>query len=80
MTNTEKSKAEKTLDEAIRKYKNASDDFEKYKCYMKKGDYASAETYLRKFQDAISYSEGIYYALAVIGFHHPKMKEFSDML
>lgn len=47
---------------------------------MKKGDYASTETYLRKFQDTISYSEGIYYTLVAIGFHHPKMKEFSDML
>lgn len=80
MTNTEKTKAEKILDEAIRNHRNAIDDWKTYERYMKKGDYASAETYLRKFQDAISYSEGIYYALAVIGFHHPKMKEFSDML
>lgn len=36
--------------------------------------------YLRKFQDGISYAEGIYNALVVIGFTHPKMKEFSDML
>ena len=67
MTNTEKAKAEKILNEAIRKYQNAN-------------DLISAETYLRKFQDGISYAEGIYNALVVIGFTHPKMKEFSDML
>lgn len=80
MTNTEKAKAEKILDEAIRKHKNAIDDWKEYERCMKKGDYASAETYLRKFQDGISYAEGIYSTLAAIGFRHPKMKEFSDML
>lgn len=80
MTNTEKTKAEKILDEAIRKHRNTIDDWKAYERCMKKGDYASTETYLRKFQDAISYSEGIYYTLVAIEFHHPKMKEFSDML
>lgn len=80
MTNTEKAKAEKTLDEAIRKHKNAIDDWKEYERYKKENDLVSAETYLRKFQDGISYAEGIYNALVVIGFTHPKMKEFSDML
>lgn len=80
MTNTEKAKAEKILDEAIRKYQNANDDWKEYERCKKENDFASAETYLRKFQDGISYAEGIYYALAAIGFRHPKMKEFSDML
>ena len=80
MTNTEKIKAEKILDEAIKKYQNANDDWKEYERYNKENDLASAETYLRKFQDGISYAEGIYCALAVIGFRHPKMKEFSDML
>lgn len=80
MTNTEKTKAEKILDEAIRKHKDAIDDWKEYERYKKEDDLISAETYLRKFQDAISYSEGIYVALVAIGFNHPKMKEFSDML
>ena len=80
MTNTEKTKAEKILDEAIRKHKNAINDWKEYEHYKKENDLASAETYLRKFQDGISYAEGIYNALVVIGFTHPKMKEFSDMM
>lgn len=80
MTNTERNKAEKILNEAIRKYQNANDDYKEYERYKKENDLVSAETYLRKFQDGISYAEGIYYALAAIGFRHPKMKEFSDML
>lgn len=80
MTNKEKVKAEKILDEAIRKYQNANDDWKEYERCTKENDLASAETYLRKFQDGISYAEGIYNALVVIGFTHPKMKEFSDML
>ena len=80
MTNTEKTKAEKIHDEAIRKYQNANDDWKEYERCKKENDLVSAETYLQKFQDGISYAEGIYNTLAVIGFRHPKMKEFSDML
>ena len=36
--------------------------------------------YLRKFSSAVNYAGGIYAALVAIGFNHPKMKEFSDML
>lgn len=83
MTNTEKAKAEKLIDEVIkviRKYQDTNDDWKAYKRYKKENDLVSAETYLRKFQDGISYAEGIYKALVVIGFTHPKMKELSDML
>lgn len=80
MTNTEKAKAEKILDEAIRKHKNAIDDWKEYERCKKENDLVSAEIYLRKFQDGISYAEGVYNALVTIGFAHPKMKEFSDML
>lgn len=80
MTNTEKAKAEKLIDKAIRKYQSANDDWKEYERYKKENDLVSAETYLRKFQDGISYAEGIYNALVVIGFTHPKMKEFSNML
>ena len=80
MTKTEKAKAEKILDEAIRKHKNAIDDWKEYERCKKENDLVSAETYLRKFQDGISYAEGIYNALVTIGFNHPKMKEFSDMM
>ena len=80
MTNTEKTKAEKILDEAVRKHKNAIDDWKAYERCKKENDFVSAETYLRKFQDGISYAEGIYNALVTIGFTHSKMKEFSDML
>lgn len=80
MTNTEKSKAEKILDEAIRKHKNAINDWKEYERYKKENHLLLAETYLRKFQDGISYAEGIYNALVAIGFTHPKMKEFSNML
>lgn len=80
MTNTEKAKAEKLIDKAIRKYQSANDDWKEYERYKKENDLVSAETYLRKFQDGISYAEGIYNALVVIGFTHPKMKELSDML
>ena len=80
MTNTEKIKAEKILDEAIRKHKNAINDWTEYERCKKENNLVSAEIYLRKFQDGISYAEGIYHALVTISFTHPKMKEFSDML
>ena len=80
MTNTEKIKAEKFLDEAIRKHKNTINDWKEYERCKKENDLVLAETYLRKFQDGISYAEGIYNALVAIGFTHPRMKEFSDML
>lgn len=50
MTNTEKAKAEKILDKAIRKYQNANNDWKEYERYMKENDFASAEICLRKFQ------------------------------
>lgn len=83
MTKLEKDKAEKLIDEvikAIRNYQDTNDDWKAYERYKKENDFVSAETYLRKFQDGISYAEGIYKALVVIGFTHPKMKELSDML
>lgn len=83
MTNIEKAKAEKLIDEVIkviRKYQDTNDDWKAYEHCKEENDLVSAETYLRKFQDGISYAEGIYKALVVIGFTHPKMKELSDML
>ena len=83
MTNIEKAKAEKLIDEVIkiiRKYQDTNDDWKAYERCKEENDLVSAETYLRKFQDGISYAEGIYKALVVIGFTHPKMKELSDML
>jgi hypothetical protein len=83
MTKLEKDKAEKLIDEvikAIRNYQDTNDDWKAYERYKKENDLVSAETYFRKFQDGISYAEGIYNALVTIGFTHPKMKEFSDML
>lgn len=83
MTNIEKAKAEKLIDEVIkviRKYQDTNDDWKAYERCKEENDLVSAETYLRKFQDGISYAEGIYKALVVIGFNHPKMKEFSDMM
>ena len=47
MTNTEKAKAEKILDKAIRKYQNANNDWKEYERYMKENDFASAEICLR---------------------------------
>lgn len=80
MTNTEKAKAKKILDKAIRKYQNANNDWKEYERYMEENDFASAEMHLRKFSRAVNYTEGIYDALIAIGFKHPKMKEFSDIL
>lgn len=83
MTKLEKDKAEKLIDEVIkviRKYQDTNDDWKAYERYKKENDLVSAETYFRKFQDGISYAEGIYNALVTIGFTHPKMKELSDML
>lgn len=50
MTNTEKVKAEKILDEAIRKYQNTNSDWKEYERYKKENDLVSAEICLRKFQ------------------------------
>lgn len=80
MTKLEKNKAEKLIDKALRNYKNSQDDWELYEKFKNENNSVEAEIHLRKFQNSISYAEGIYQALAVLGFDHPKMKEFSKLL
>lgn len=80
MTRVEKEKSEILIDEAFINYECSQAEWEIYEAFKKEGNSIEAEFHLRRFQDKRSFAEGIYQALAVMGFDHPKMKEFSKLL
>lgn len=80
MTRAEKEKVEILIDEAFINYKCSEAEWEMHESFKKEGNFIDAEFHLRRFQDKRSFAEGIYQALAVMGFNHPKMKEFSKLL
>ena len=80
MTRVEKEKSEILIDEAFINYKCSQTEWEIYEAFNKEGNSIEAEFHLRRFQDKRSFAEGIYQALAVLGFKCPKMKEFSKLL
>lgn len=80
MTKLEKSKAEKLIDDALRKYKESQDDWKSYETSKKENNITEAKLHLMKFQSNRSYAQGIYQALVVLGFKHPKMEEFTKIL
>lgn len=80
MTRVEKEKSEILIDEAFINYKCSQTEWEIYESFKKEGNSIEAEIHLRRFQDKRSFAERIYQALAALGFKHPKMKEFSELL
>lgn len=80
MTRVEKEKSEILIDEAFINYECSQTEWEIYESFKKEGNSIEAEIHLRRFQDKRSFAEGIYQVLAALGFKHPKMKEFSELL
>ncbi|MDE7423947.1 MAG: hypothetical protein K2N51_09670 [Lachnospiraceae bacterium] len=78
MTKVEYGKCEKLMFDAIQKAKQADEEYKAYNQLIK-NDKIRAEIEQRKADQHIGYAEGIN-VLAVIGFKHDRMKEFSELL
>lgn len=77
MTKQEKDKCEKLMDEAVRNAENANEEFYKAgKCY----DTTERHILETKAWSHRGYAEGIYQALAVIGYKSEKMEEIGKRI
>lgn len=80
MTKQEKDKCEKLLDEALENLYETDLDWMDYEMAKKSKCYDAMEACLRKFENHGGYAEGIYQALAVLGYKSEKMTEFGKKL
>lgn len=79
MTKTEYGKCEKLMEEAIRKVKQADEEYKTYNQLLNE-DTIKAETEQRKADQHYGEAVGINQVLATLGFKHGKMKELSELL
>lgn len=79
MTKTEYGKCEKLMEEAIRKVKQADEEYKTYNQLLNE-DTIKAETEQRKADQHYDEAVGINQVLATLGFKHGKMKELSELL
>lgn len=80
MTKKEYEKAEKLMEEAIRKANDSKEDYKAYERLLKEGKNVDAECKLRVADQEFGYAEGINQALVSIGFKHERMKELAELL
>lgn len=80
MTKGELKKCEGLMYDAIRKANNSKEDYTAYERLLKEDKNVDAECKLRLADQEIGYAEGIYQALAVLGFKHDDMKTLGDLL
>lgn len=80
MTKRELKKCEGLMYDAIRKANNSKEDYTAYERLLKENKNIDAECKLRVADQEIGYAEGIYQALAVLGFKHDDMKILGDLL
>lgn len=73
MTKQEKDKCEKLLDEASLILDRSDVEWKYYENKKRDGYYVDAEISLRNFENHRGYAEGIYQALAVLGYKSEKM-------
>ena len=80
MTKIEYGKCEKLMEEAIRKAKQAYDNFIEADKYSRNGNNVEQKVSQRKADRHYGEAIGINQALAVLGFKHDRMKELSELL
>ncbi len=80
MTKIEYEKAEKLMEEAIRKASDSKEDFKSYERLLKEGKTVDAECKMRLADQEIGYAEGINQALVFIGFKNKRMEELAELL
>lgn len=80
MTKQEKDKCEKLLDEASLILDRSDVEWKYYENKKRDGYYVDAEIRLRSFENHHGYAEGIYQALAVLGYKSEKMAEISKRI
>lgn len=80
MTKQEKDKCEKLLNEAAMNLDRADAEWKRYEGNRRDGCYINAEISLREFENHHGYAEGIYQALAVLGYKSEKMAEIGKRI
>lgn len=80
MTKQEKDKCEKLLDEAALNLDRADAEWEDYEDAKRGGYDDDEEISLRQFENHRGYAEGIYQALAVLGYKSEKMAEIGKRI
>ena len=79
MTKIEYGKCEKLMEKAIRKAKQAEEEYKTYNQLLNK-DIVKAKTEQRKADQHYGEAIGVNQALATLGFTHDRMKELSVLL
>lgn len=79
MTKIEKERCEKLIDEAKRNLENSDIEYSKYE-RLKEEKKIDAECALRNADQLRGYAEGIYQALAVIGYSSAGMEELTERI
>lgn len=79
MTKIEKQRCEKLIEEAERNLNNSDMEYSKYE-RLKGEKKIDAECALRKADQLRGYAEGIYQALAVIGYPSTSMKALTERI
>ena len=80
MTKQEKDKCEKLLNEAALNLDRADANWEDFEDAKRGGHSDDAEISLRQFENYRRYAEGIYQALAVLGYKGEKMMKIGNKL
>ena len=80
MTKQERDKCEKLLNEAAMNLDRADANWKDYEDAKRDGCYDDEEISLRQFENHQRYAEGIYQALAVLGYKSEKMMEIGKRI
>ena len=80
MTKTEYGKCVKLMEEAIRKVKQAEENYKEAEKHLEDVNELEWETCQRKADQYYGEAIGINQVLAILGFKHDKIKELSELL
>ena len=80
MTKIEKARCEKLIEEAERNLENSDIEYSKHERLQKEERKIDAECALRNADQLRGYAEGIYQALAVIGYSSAGMEALTEII
>lgn len=80
MTKQEKLQCEKLADEAIRKFEESDEEYERYTLLKESEKLTDAKIMLRNADQDLGYAQGIYQALVCIGYKGEKMVTLTELL